>query len=121
MPAHSAEIMAWLKALNVGVPYHGQGLPSITYTVLVRLLKRCRERVCLSGEEKHALLEENAYSCALCGQKGRMEWDHTNRFSEGFNEQIMQALCHQCHLAKTATEPQDLDGDLLVSHFQKRV
>jgi hypothetical protein len=87
----------------------------------VRLLKKCRERACLSGEEKHALLEENAYSCALCGQKGRMEWDHTNRFSEGFGPQVMQALCRQCHLAKTAAEPQDLDGDPLVSHFEKSV
>ena len=28
---------------------------------------------------------------------------------------------HQCHLAKTAAEPQDLDGDPLVSHFEQSV
>ncbi len=121
MPEHSGEIRKWLKTLDLGLNYHGQRLPSISYTVLVRLFNKNRERVSMTGEEKHALLEDNAYSCALCGQRGRMEWDHTQRFSESFGPQVFQAICRQCHLAKTAQEPQDLDGDPLVSHFGRTV
>ena len=105
MPEHSGEIRKWLKILDIAIPYHGQGLPSITYTVLVRLLKKGWEHVCMTGEEKHALLEQTSYSCNLCGQRGRMEWDHTQRFSESFGPQVLHAICRQCHLVKTATEP----------------
>ncbi len=120
LPAHAAEIQDWLGALGLGLPYRGEGLPGTAYRVLTALIKRNRERVILTGEQKHELLEGAGYTCALCGERGRLEWDHRERFSESFGAQEFQPLCKACHADKTATEPR-LEGDLLASHFETTV
>ena len=93
LPEHAAEIQAWLKALDLDVAYRGEGLPNMTYKVLLKLLKVNRQRKYLTGEEKHSLLEATSYACILCGERAQLEWDHTHRFSESFGDQAMLPLC----------------------------
>ena len=57
----------------------------MAYKVLLKLLKQGREREWLTGEAKHAILEETGYVCSLCGQtSSRIEWDHVQRLSTSF-------------------------------------
>ncbi len=49
--------MKWLDKLDCSIKYRGEGLPSISYKVLVKLV-RTKERRYLEGEEKHALMED---------------------------------------------------------------
>ena len=106
LPHHAREIQEWLARLDIGLPYRGEGLPGMAYKVLVALIKQGRERVWLTGEEKHAILEETGYVCSLCGQtSNRLEWDHVQRLSTSFGEQELQPVCPPCHAHKTATEP----------------
>ena len=125
MPSDANDIMRWLEKLDCGIKYRGEGLPGITYKVLVKLAKQ-RERRYLEGEEKHSLMEESfGYVCALCGERGaRLEWDHIQRFSQSFNEQEaeeFQPLCQTCHRLKTAEEPSIFDADPLASHVDRHV
>jgi hypothetical protein len=121
LPEHATEIQTWLKALDIGIPYRGEGLPNASYKVLLKLLKVNRQRRCLTGDERHTLLEANSYACTLCGERAQLEWDHTHRFSESFGEQAMLPLCKACHAAKTATEPHSIEPDPLASHFEQAV
>ena len=67
MPAHSREIMDWLCALDLGIPYRGEGLPGVSYKVLLALIRRSRVRTHLEGQQRHELLEAANYKRALCG------------------------------------------------------
>jgi hypothetical protein len=120
LPEHATEIQAWLRALDHDLVYRGEG-PNMTYKVLLKLLKVNRQRKCLTGDEKHELLEATSYACTLCGERAQLEWDHTHRFSESFGEQAMLPLCKACHTSKTATEPHSVEPDPLASHFEQAV
>ena len=121
LPEHATEIQAWLKALDLDLAYRGEGLPNMTYKVLLKLLKVNRQRKYLTGEEKHSLLEATSYACTLCGERAQLEWDHTHRFSESFGDQAMLPLCKACHASKTASEPHSIEPDPLASHFEQAV
>ena len=60
------EIKQFLKKLGLGIPYHGQGLPSVTYEALLALLRK-KERQYRSGEEKCAIQEQVGFECQMCG------------------------------------------------------
>ncbi len=120
LPPEVDEIRGWLRNLDLGIQYRGEGLPNITYKVLVRLLKK-KKRYYLEGEEKHELMEANDYRCVSCGERGRVEWDHTTALSTSFGEQVFEPLCPQCHAQKTSDEPREFDCDPLASHFNSRV
>ncbi|MDP7069711.1 MAG: HNH endonuclease, partial [Candidatus Peribacteraceae bacterium] len=124
MPSDAFDIMKWLDKLDCSIKYRGEGLPSISYKVLVKLV-RTKERRYLEGEEKHALMEDSfGYVCAICGERGRMEWDHINRFSQSFGEQetdSFQPLCLECHRMKSNDEPTLFDEDPLSSHVDRMV
>jgi hypothetical protein len=65
LPPEAPEISAWLRKLGLGIPYRGEGLPNITYKVLLALL-RCKERMYLHGYEKaRAAGADRVQVCAL--------------------------------------------------------
>jgi hypothetical protein len=68
-------------------------LPALSLKVLQVPVKRNRERVWLTGEEKAAILEEYGFCCAMCGARGEFEFDHIARLSESYDEQRFQPLC----------------------------
>ena len=120
LPPEAPEISAWLRNLGLGIPYRGEGLPNITYKVLLVLLRR-KERMYLHGYEKHELLEQAEYQCALCGERDAFEWDHVIPLSTSFGEQLFQPVCCACHGQKSHEEPRELEQDVLASHFNQRV
>ncbi len=121
LPDTSGAMEQWLKRLNIGLEYRGEGLPSLSLKVLQTLVKRSRERVWLTGEEKAAVLEEYGFCCAMCGAKGELEFDHIARLSESYDEQQFQPLCVECHREKTTSEARMYDDDQLASHFEREV
>ena len=112
--------MLSLPLACVDVPYRGEGLPNITYKVLLALLRR-KERMYLHSYEKHELLEQAEYQCALCGEREAFEWDHVIPLSTSFGEQRFQPICRTCHAQKSNEEPRELEQDVLASHFNQRV
>ena len=116
-----AEVLS-LWAERLGVSYRGVALPSLALTVFQKLVREQRQRVILSGPEKSALLLACDSCCAACGSRTpELEFDHVQRFSEGFCEQSFQPLCKACHDEKTALESRCHDGDALASFFEKNV
>ncbi len=94
IPENAGEIIEWLKRLDIGLEYRGEGLPNVALKVLQRLVKGNREREWLTGERKAELLEEYDFKCAMCDSRSSsMEWDHICRLSESFGEQEFQPLC----------------------------
>jgi len=123
-PPDAVDMIQWLQNLDIGMSYKGEGLANLTYKVLNKLIKK-RERRRLEGEERHELLESvYSYSCASCGAKGRMEWDHTVRLSQSYGEQRADCFaprCPECHANKTAEEPQEFDSNPLESNVDRHV
>ena len=68
----------------------------------------------------YARADFSACSCALCGSKDPLEWDHTQALSTSFQEQTFQPICTQCHMNKTTDEPKNF-GDPLASVFNPTV
>ena len=125
LPCDWREITQWLENLkrehNVSLPYRGEGLPNMTFKVLLHLL-RTKDRVYLTGEQKHALLESQEWLCAICGGKSsELEFDHVHALSTSFGEQQFQVLCRTCHAVKTHEEPREWERDVLSSHFNATV
>ena len=124
VPQRAQEIQHWLERLGLDIPYRGEGLPAISHTVLLHLL-RCRERVFLAGEQKATLLEEYGFKCALCGGTAQtFEWDHKASFATCLEEQTPESfwpLCPACHTQKTSDESKAWDSDILASHFEQGV
>ncbi len=124
-PEDAPKIAAWLNALAVGVPYTGQGLATATHQVLLKLLKRSRERVFLEPEQRHELLERYNYTCALCGARGAaLQMDHKIRLTQSFGPQDLDGfwpICVPCHTLKTSQEPQSYESDVLASSFNPHV
>ena len=83
------------------MPYTGQGLATAAHQVLLKLLKRSRERVFLEPEQRHSLLEAHDYACALCGAKGvQLQLDHKVRLTQSFGPQDVDdfwPICVPCH------------------------
>ncbi len=121
LPDNSQMVAEWVKRLDCGLEYRGEGLPNMALKVLHRLVKQGRERVWLTGEEKAVILEQNEHKCATCSSRGPFEWDHVARHSESYGEQVFQNLCTQCHREKTDAESKTHDSDHLASHLEKRV
>ncbi len=121
LPEYSGQLEVWVKNLDIGLQYRGEGLPALSLKVLQTLVKRTRERVWLTGEEKAAVLEEHNYCCAMCGSGGELEFDHVAWLSESYDEQRFQVLCVECHREKTANEARMYDDDQLASHFELEV
>ncbi len=121
LPDTSGAMEQWLKRLDLGLQYRGEGLPALSLKVLQTLAKRNRERVWLTCEEKAAILEEYGFCCAMCGARGEFEFDHIARLSESYDEQRFQPLCMECHRVKTANESRMYDDDQLASHFEREV
>ncbi len=93
LPENSGLISDWLKRLDIGLEYRGEGLPNVALKVLQRLVKGTREREWLTGERKAELLEEYDFKCAMCDSRSsNLEWDHICRLSESFGEQEFQPL-----------------------------
>ena len=67
VPPECYEIIEWLKNLDLGISYRGEGLANITYKVFSHLVNK-KERVYLKGEETHELLEKGNYKCSCCGK-----------------------------------------------------
>jgi len=65
LPDTSGAMEQWLKRLDIGLEYRGEGLPALSLKVLQTLVKRSRERVWLTGEEKAAVLEEYGFSSTI--------------------------------------------------------
>ena len=57
LPETSADLQKWLANLNIGLEYHGEGLPALSLKVLQCLVKKSRERVTLTGEQKAEILD----------------------------------------------------------------
>ena len=121
LPETSGDLQKWLGNLKIDLEYHGEGLPALSLKVLQRLVKKSRERVFLTGEQKADVPEEYGYCCAACGSKGTLEFDHVARLSCSFGAQELQPLCVECHREKTANEARMYDGDQLASHFELEV
>ena len=121
VPEHWRAIEAW--AARLGLEYRGEGLPATALKALQHLVKRNRERVWLTGEEKAELLEEYGHRCAACGAaSSQLEWDHVARLSDCFGAaQAFQPLCSACHREKTDTESRSLDTEILASSFSLSV
>ena len=127
LPEQAREIQAWLRRLEVNLPYKGEGLPNITKKVLLTLLKD-RERTYLTGEQKAQLLEEHNFACSLCGAKNdNLQWDHESPLSQAVGQEesfepVFQPLCVSCHNQKSAQESHhSLESDILASHFNPQV
>ena len=56
---------------------------------------------------RRTALERDDYRCQTCGRGGRMEVDHIRPLHHGgawYDLGNLQALCFQCHVAKTRAE-----------------
>ena len=55
---------------------------------------------------RRAVLERDGYRCVKCGRSGRLEVDHRIRKEDGGGDELdnLQALCRECHGAKTVKE-----------------
>jgi hypothetical protein len=96
MPQHWEATQAWCDQL--GLEYRGEGLPGSALKALQTLVRRNRERIYLTGEQKAELLEQCGYRCAGCGAaSSQLDWDHVARHSESFGEPEFQPLCSACH------------------------
>ena len=114
MPQYYQEIMEWLKFLPVKLKYTGSGLSNIAGQVLLLLVKHCRQREYLTGEDKAELLEKYDFSCAACGMKTNdLEFDHIQALQNiaPGTKQVFQPLCSACHQLKTLTDPKSLSLD----------
>ena len=121
MPHDARDMMQWLRTLDIGIAYRGEGLPNLTYKVLNKLLK-IKQRMQLEPEEKHELLETHDYACATCGDRGKVEWDHKIRLSQSYGDpKPDQPLCQQCHANKTAEEPREFERSVLESNVDEHV
>ena len=125
-PEEGDRIAAWYQNLAeklTGLHYDGQGLAGATHDALLRALKR--ERVWLTPEQKHEVLERCAYACAICKTRGDcLQMDHTVRLSQSFGPQepdSFQSVCAACHAAKTINEPQSYEADVLASSVNPHV
>jgi hypothetical protein len=121
LPEYAQDLDQWLQRLDIGMTYRGEGLPALSLKVLQTLVRRSRERVWLTGEEKAEILEEYGFCCAMCGSRGELEFDHIARLSESYDEQKFQPLCVECHREKTSLEARMYDDDQLASHFELEV
>ena len=67
VPKDYLEIVQWLENLNLNIPYRGQGLPGISYQVLINLIKK-KDRLYLTGEEKKQAFRR--VQLQVCGVRG---------------------------------------------------
>ena len=70
------------------------------------------------------MLNAHDYSCASCGAKGSLEWDHTIRLSQSYGEQVTDSYaprCLECHATKTSEEPQEFEMHPLESNVDRHV
>ena len=95
---------AW--AAKFGLPYAGQSIGALACVVFDTLIKR-RTRRCLSADEKKALLAKQQEQCAGCDDPlDCPEFDHIVPLGKGGTNETtnVQALCPQCHKAKSVAE-----------------
>ena len=109
---------------KLGLKYGGQGMGYVAATAFDRLL-RGRNRRYLSDAEKLELRSKQRDSCALCGDTlgEDTQFDHKIALHEAMGEQTteeFQALCGECHIAKSTREPRAYTG-VLRSRFSSRV
>ena len=58
---------------------------------------------------RRRVFERDQYRCVECGKAGRLECDHITRLEkepgqDPYDENGLQALCRDCHRAKTTAE-----------------
>ena len=107
----------WAEKLNV--PYGGQSLGPFTTVVLDTLLKR-RPRHEICQARRLQVLTRQQGKCADCGDElGKAEIDHLVPLCKGGSDDLgnLQALCSQCHGAKSKGEGVSLG--YLKSRFNK--
>jgi hypothetical protein len=95
---------AWAERLNV--PYGGQSVGSFAVVVLDTLLKRRPRHPLSQGRRLHVMIRQKG-KCAGCDDElGDAEIDHIIPLCKGGLDDLsnMQALCRQCHGAKSAGE-----------------
>jgi len=118
LPEHCGEIHLWVKKLDLGINYQGQGLAGSSLKVLKILLRAKQERVFLDGEAKARVMEQFDHRRALCGSRGGLQMDHIARVSDSHLQQAFQPLCMECHSNKTRLESRKHEDDELSSHFE---
>ena len=72
LPPNWKEIQAWVNDLDCGLVYRGEGLPSMSYKVLLRLISR-KERIYLTGVEKIQSLKHRIIPVPNVG--ARVPWN----------------------------------------------
>ncbi len=105
-------------------PYAGQSLGPFTGIVLDTVLRR-KQRRYLGESEKEEVLERQGKLCNLCGDRLGSDtvYDHTialHQLTAPQDIDAYQALCGQCHVDKTKTEPRPCVG-ILRSHLNKEL
>lgn len=64
---------------------------------------------------RRAVLERDGWRCVKCGRAGRLEVDHIQPIAAGgpkWDFRNLQALCVDCHIAKSRSEQESVGMEL---------
>ena len=109
-------------AETLGMPWAGQGLPSVSQAALLFFLRPKREP-CRKHYE--TLEQKRGGGCAECGREDTLEVDHIHPISAdpfGRNDiENLQLLCAECHEQKTVAQAWREPFNPLLSYFNEHV
>ena len=119
VPEEYQSILEFTK--KAGIPYRGEGMPSVTQKVLLKLLRP--ERKDPSKTLRAEIEKIQMGKCAKCGTECRLEMDHVHKISsDPFNrngKENLVGLCAECHLQKTIAQANEPDYNPMLSYFNE--
>ena len=119
MPKDAQHLEEFTRLL--GLAWYGEGLPSLTLKTLIHLLRPKRKNI--SPEVRKELSTKQGGQCAKCGREDTLEADHVHPISvDPFNrndEDNLELLCAECHLAKTTSQQFQTDFNPIRSYFNE--
>ena len=119
VPEEYQSILEFTK--QAGIAYRGEGMPSVTQKVLLRLLRP--ERKDPSKTLRAEIIGAQGSACAKCGTVCKLEMDHVHKISrDPFNrngKDNLVGLCSECHMQKTLAQAGDPEYNPMLSYFNE--
>ena len=117
VPADHDELYEFTRL--VGLPYRGEGLPTVTFKTLLKFLRPSRKDP--STTLRKQICDDQKGKCAKCGSACKLEIDHIHKIStDPLNKNgrdNLQGLCAECHQAKTLAQTSDVEYNPMMSYF----
>ena len=117
VPAEYASILEFTKL--AGIAYRGEGLPSITLRVLLKLLRPVRKDP--SKAVRAEVTDRQKGKCVKCGTTAQLEMDHVQKISTDpwsrNGTDNLEGLCSECHMEKTVAQSDEVEYNPMLSYF----